>query len=125
MAAFLSTANDLAPPSISHAANEIWHYFYIQHVPHESERRAWSRIEAAAFRIRESEQFLRDRYPAAVQVNHARRVRRAAREIQGQITRRLVSSVDEFVSSYLAYLDVLSDAIITEYRDLVAAQPLH
>jgi hypothetical protein len=111
--------------SPSQAALYLWDYFYIQHYPADSERRAWRRIECAAIRIQESEQLLGDNYPAAVRVKNARRVRRAVREIVRLTTEALDNLPDQDVAIALGMLEGHAQRIIDKHADEAKARPLH
>jgi hypothetical protein len=111
--------------TVSQAACYLWDYFYMSHYPTDSERRAWSRIECATIRIRESEQLLGDRYPACVRVKHAKRVRRAVREIVRLSTEALERVPDEPVAYALGMLEGCAQRVIDEQSDEARAQPLH
>lgn len=106
------------------AALYLWDYFYLQVAPTESEEKPWRRIECATFRIRESEPYLADKYPATVRVRNARRVRRATREILRCIP-QLETVPELWIASVLAHFEALSDSIISELQEEAAGLPLH
>lgn len=108
----------------SEAALYLWDYFYISNYPSEGEERAWSRIECATIRIRESEQLLGPEYPAVVRVKNAKRVRRAAREIV-----RLIGKLETlpalWIADVLAYFEVLAESVLEALKEEAAERPLH
>jgi len=117
--------NETEDRAISQGALYLWDYFYLSNAPAESESRAWRRIECATIRIRESEQLLRDKYPPAVRVKNAKRVRRAVREIVRLSTEALENLPDREVAVTLGMLEGYSQRIIDTHADEAAAQPLH
>jgi hypothetical protein len=113
------------PRTPSDAAHYLWDYFYIRHYPAESERKAWRRIECATIRIRESEQLLGDKYPPAVRVKNAKRVRRAAREIVRLTMDELDALPDIEVAKALGTVEGYAQGIIDMYGDEAKRQPLN
>lgn len=82
------------------------------------------RIECATARLAESIQYLVDRFPAAMRVKHARRVRRAVREIMTQIE-RLDALPGLEVAEALGMLEAIAEHHIRTLADEARAQPLN
>jgi hypothetical protein len=75
-------------------------------------------------RIRDSEAYLKEKYPAVVRVRNARRIKRAAREIL-RCVEQLETMPAEWTATVLAYFEVLADKVIADLQNEAAAQPLH
>ncbi len=105
-------------------ALHLWDYFYLSNAPSERDAKPWRRIECATERIRDSESLMCDSYPASIRVKHAKRVRRAVREIL-----RLIPELDTIpsddVADALAFFAVYSDEIIDMLSEQAKARPLH
>jgi hypothetical protein len=98
------------------AACELWHYFYIAHAPSESERAEWRKIECATIRIRESVQYLTASFPAPMQVKHAKRVRRATREIIRRVE-KLDRVPELWVAEALGQLEGIAQSVLDALED--------
>jgi predicted nicotinamide N-methyase len=91
----------------------VWDYFYLARRPREGEARAWRRIECATERLKESVQRLTDRFPPEIRYTHAKRVRRATREIGNKLA-QLESIPEPWVIRAVATLEALADRVIAE-----------
>ncbi len=106
------------------AALYLWDYFYLSQYPTDSEVKPWRRIECATQRIRESEQFMTERFPPVVRLRNAKRVRRATREIV-RLVGQLETIPDRRTALALGYLEALAENAIDDVKELAAAEPLH
>lgn len=108
----------------SDAALWLWDYFCVTRWPTDAEAKVWRRIECATVRIRESEPFLADKYPAPVRLANARRVRRATREIM-RVSEQLESVPEPWVGAAIGLLEAVAELTIDAVRDAARDQPLH
>ena len=106
------------------AALYLWDYFYLSCSPTDNEAKVWRRIECATIRIRESEPYLADRYPAPVRLRNAKRVRRATREIV-RLVGQLESVPDLWVGEAVGLLEGLAELAIEASQNGASEQPLH
>jgi hypothetical protein len=58
---------------------DVWDYFYCSHYPCKGDEKPWATIERATHRIRASEMYLDPPRAPDLRLQHARRVRNAAR----------------------------------------------
>ena len=106
------------------AALYLWDYFFLSRCPTKREARAWRRIECGTIRIRDSEAFLDERFPAPVRHEHAKRVRRATREIK-RLAGELELTVEPWVMEVVAHFEALAELVVAVTRDEAEEHPLH
>ncbi len=106
------------------AALYFWDYFYVTHYPADNEAKVWRRIECATIRIRESEPYLAEKYPAPVRFANGKRIRRAAREIV-RLVDKLESVVEPWVGEMVGSLEVLAELVIEVSQEEASELPLH
>jgi hypothetical protein len=97
----------------SHLALYVWDYFFISNHPRKGDEKLWSSIERATMRIRESETHLDRPTPPDVRIQHARRLRSAARVALRNIERLSVQP-EQWIVDGLAELEAFSHQLIEE-----------
>jgi hypothetical protein len=108
----------------SHIALYVWDYFFISNYPAQGDDQAWSMIERATQRIRESEMYLDPPTPPDVRVRHARRVRSAARTALRNIE-CLASRPEQWVIDRLVELEAHSDQLLQELSEAARDLAVH
>lgn len=100
----------------------VWDYFYISHYPAQGDEGPWAAIERATIRIQQSVAYLDPPRPLDVRVQHARRVRNAARTALRNIE-RLSTRPEQWVVDRLVELEAHSGQLLQELaaaaRDVV------
>jgi hypothetical protein len=95
----------------------LWDYFYVSRVPSRGDEEAWTVIERATCRIRESDGWLRDSIPADVRLRHAHRMRNAARLARKRVG-DLAVAPEQWVVDALVELEQTGETLIAALEDV-------
>ena len=108
----------------SHLILYVWDYFYCANYPAKGDEKAWTAIERATARIRESEIYLDPPTPPDVRVQHARRVRNSARVALRNI-KQLCAQPEPWVINGLVALEALGDELLQELASVARGLAVH